>query len=282
MPKREAKFSNPLEDDDRICFGVVSDPHFGSKACQITALNYFAEEMKARGVKHVLCPGDIFTGIRVYPGHEFDRYALTVDEQEDSCIANLPKGFEWWMLGGNHDYSFISKCSGHNALLYLQSERDDVHYIGFDKAVVPLLPNVDCMLWHPSGGVPYSVSYRLQKGVEQLAFDELTSIVDGAKNNASVRFILAGHLHIQMQAMFGPIFGAQCGTFEGTTNYLKRKGLVPAIGGWIIEARLSKQTGMLKDFDAKFYLYPEIEDDWRNYKHSIDRKIKINPLFESF
>ena len=73
--------------------------------------------------------------------------------------------------------------------------------------------------------------------------------------------------------------GAQCGSFEGQTNYLKRKGLVPSIGGWIVKATLGL-NGLLKNFEAKYYIFNEIEDDYRNYKHSIpDSKIE-KPIFE--
>ncbi len=263
----------PLSDDTEIIFGVASDLHLGSNHVQITALNEFANECKKEGVKSILCAGDIFSGYKVYPGHELDVYAYTVDEQIESAVINIPTGLDWYMLGGNHDYSFI-KRGGHNSLLALEALRKDIKYVGYDEADIPLLDGVEAKLWHPSGGIPYSVSYRLQKGVEQLAYAELQSIVKGSKDKPTTRFVFGGHLHIQMQAMFGSVFGAQVGCFEGTTNYLKRKGLVPAIGAYIIKACLNKD-GLLKNFDAKFYMYPEIENDWMNYNHNIKNEVKI-------
>jgi len=257
--------------ETEIVFGVASDLHFGSHACQITALNQFAHICKKEGVKHIFVPGDVFSGLKVYPGHEYDVYALTAEEQEASLIRNLPTGFDWFALGGNHDYTFIKRGGGHNCLKRIESEREDFHYVGFDEATIPILNGVDMKLWHPSGGVPYSVSYRLQKGVEQVAYAELSNIIAGTKTSPSVRFLLAGHLHIQMQAMFGSIFGAQCGTFEGQTNYLKRKGLVPNIGGYIIKASLNSK-GMLTKFDSPFYMFEEIEHDWKSYSHSYEMK----------
>jgi hypothetical protein len=133
---------------------------------------------------------------------------------------------------------------------------------------------------HPSGGVPYAISYRLQKTVEQIAYSELSGIAYGSKERPSIRFVLSGHLHIQMQAMFGSILGLQAGCFEGQTNYLKRKGLFPSIGGWIIKASLGK-NGLLKNFEAKFYIFEEIIDDWENYHHTVDEETEIGkPLFE--
>lgn len=262
-----------------ITFGVVSDPHFGSKYCQITALNEFAQLMKKKGVKHVFCPGDLVTGFEVYPGHIHDVYALSAQEQEDTTLLNLPTGFEWYILGGNHDYSFIKRGGGYNIISVIASKRADVHYVGFDSVTIPILNNVDVLLGHPSGGVPYSASYRLQKNIEQITISELQNVVRGVKDKPSIRFVLLGHLHIQIQCLFGSIWGAQCGCFEGQTNYLKRKGLIPAIGGYIVKATLGN-NGMLKNFESKFYLFDEIENDWKNYKHSIPEQKITEPIFE--
>jgi len=264
--------------ETEIVFGVASDLHFGSKSCQITALNEFAEICRKKGVQHIFCPGDVVAGYNVYPGQQFDLYGLSAEEQESSTVRNLPQGFTWYMLGGNHDYAFIKKGGGHNPLLSISSQREDVQYVGFDEANIPILHGVEMKLWHPSGGVPYSISYRLQKGVEQVAYHELTRIVRGATDRPTIRFILSGHLHIQMQALFGSIFGCQCGTFEGQTNYLKRKGLTPNIGGYIVQASLG-QNGLLKNFDAKFYVFEEIEDDWRQYNHSVEQQKIERPVF---
>jgi UDP-2,3-diacylglucosamine pyrophosphatase LpxH len=276
---REPEKVPQLSNCNEVVFGIVSDPHFGSKSCQITALNKFSEIMKSKGVKHIFTPGDLTAGFNVYPGQIHDVYAIDAKEQEESVLLNLPLGFEWYVLGGNHDYSFIKRGGGYNIISVLASKRKDIHYIGFDEATVPILKNVDAVLAHPSGGVPYSYSYRLQKSIEQITMSELQKVVRGVKEKPTIRFVLLGHLHIQVQSMFGAIWGAQCGSFEGQTNYLKRKGLVPSVGGYIIKATLG-QNGLLKNFDSKYYMFDEIEDDWKNYKHSIPESKIEKPIFE--
>lgn len=270
----------PLESKE-IIFAIASDLHFGSKHCQITHLLEFLEICRKKGVKYVFIPGDLVAGYGVFPGQQFEVYAMSAEEQEDSVVLNMPEGFEYYALGGNHDYSYIKRV-GHNPLLTIEQLRDDFHYIGYDEADVPILPGVDVKLWHPSGGVPYAISYRLQKGIEQVAYQELAKLSLNVKEKPSIRFMLCGHLHVQMQGMFGSIFGAQCGTFEGQTNYLKRKGLHPLIGGYIIKADISRE-GILRSFSAKYYMFPnEIEDDWKNYKHSLDRTKIVTPIFDDF
>jgi hypothetical protein len=265
-----------------VRFAVASDLHFGSKACQITALNTFCEVARGRGIKHIFVPGDVVAGLGVYPGQINDLYAITSDEQVQSVLANLPRGFDWYLLGGNHDYSFI-KGNGHNIIQAIASQREDIHYLGFDDVEIPILNNVDAKLIHPSGGNPYAYSYKLQKNIEQISYSELRKMAWGSKEKPSIRFVFQGHLHTQVQAMFGSIFGAQCGCFEGTTNYLKRLGLTPTVGGYIISACLGS-NGLLYDYEARFFTYDEIENDWKNYHHnhkSDDSAEKIiKPLFE--
>jgi len=269
----------PLEDTE-IIFGVASDLHFGSKECQITHLKEFAEICRKKGVKYMFVPGDICAGYNVYPGQQFEVYALSAEEQEESVILNLPKGFQYYVIGGNHDYSFIKRGGGHNPMLSIEAQRSDFHYIGFDDADVPILPGVDMKMLHPSGGVPYSYSYRLQKNVEQIAYSELAKISRNIKDKPSIRFLLSGHLHIQLQSLFGTILGMQCGCFEGQTSYLKRKGLYPTVGGYIVQADMRKRDGMIMNFDTKFYVFPDhIEDDWKNYNHTITKPKVEKPLF---
>lgn len=265
--------------DTEIIFGVASDLHIGSKVVQLTALNEFCNICSKEGVEHIFCPGDVVAGYNVYPGQQFELYALSSEDQEESAIRNIPTGFTWYMLGGNHDYSFIKKGGGHNPILAIAKQRNDFHYVGFDDVTIPILDNVDVKMWHPSGGVPYSISYRLQKGVEQITYRELNNIVNGDKEKPTIRFVLGGHLHIQMQALFGSIFGAQCGTFEAQSNYLKKKGLFPNIGGYIIKACLGS-SGLLKNFEAKFYVFQEVKDDFRNYSHIIPEPKIDKPIFE--
>jgi len=262
---------------DEIAFGVASDLHFGSRCCQITALNEFVYQCRKEGVRHIFVPGDATAGVNVYKGQVQDIYATGATEQENSLLRNLPEGVEWYIMAGNHDWDFM-KSTGHNAILRISKAREDIHYVGSDDVEVPILHGVDLKMYHPTGGLPYAISYRLQKGVEQLAFAELYKIVTGVKKGPTVRFFLVGHLHIQLQAMFGPILGAQVGCFEGRTNYLKRKGYYPHIGGYIIKASLSKSR--IFRHEAPFLSYEEIEDDWKNYSHTWDEPTIEKPLFE--
>ncbi len=265
MQEPEKMITPIAGDQDEIVFGLCGDLHFGSRAVQITALNQFCDNCKSEGIKHIFVAGDIVDGYKVYRGQEHECYTSKADEQEDSALKNLPTGFEWYIMMGNHDYSFI-KSSGHNPLAALESRRDDIHYIGLDEVVVPLLKGVDMMLWHPGGGNAYAKSYKLQKKVEQIAFDELRKL--SFKNTKpTIRFIGSGHFHQQLDMTLGNMVCIQVGSFQGENRLSKTRAWSPVIGGYTVRAWLRKD-GNLDNYITRFWLKNEIEEDHKNYRHS--------------
>ena len=197
--------------------------------------------------------------LRVYG----NRQVAAVTEKEiwlaDQYTPEYP-GLTYYMLGGNHDYWHVVN-SGIDAVAKLCAGREDMVYLGYDVADIPLTDRVDIRLWHPSGGVPYAMSYRLQKALEQTAFEELTRAVT-ENENPRLRILLAGHMHIEVKFNRGPMLAAQVGCFEGMTNYLKRKGLYPQIGGSIFKVWLT-DSGLIQRVEYTFMPFNEIEDDWK-------------------
>ncbi len=158
-----------------IRFAVLSDPHFGSRHIQASALLRFLRvAYEDYDVMKFFWAGDMTAGYGVYRGQQNDLYAFSADDQIDSLCNTIPqwKGVKHIMIGGNHDYSFM-KANGHNVIKAAAKKRSDFIYAGFDQAEIPLL-EVDgkvvssAVLWHPSGGVPYALSYRGQKFAGQL------------------------------------------------------------------------------------------------------------------
>jgi len=269
----------------RILMAWLGDTHGGSKAQQITNLLKFIELAYERGVRHVLFAGDLFAGDQVYRGQLHDLFAIGAEKQFVVMLYVLPKlpGLKYYVIGGNHDYSFV-KANGYNVVAHFASQRDDVVYLGYDLADVPITDRVDVRLWHPSGGVPYAMSYRLQKGLEQMTSDELSAAIE-TQDNPRLRGVAAGHLHVSMTMWQGPIFGAQVGCFEGQTNYLKRKALFPKIGGYLIEWQVT-DSGLLQECTPKWQAFLEIEDDYKNYPELLEllregpETRDLEPLFQ--
>lgn len=261
----------------QIVFGVASDLHIGAKAYQPTALSRFVKDCKARGVTHILVPGDVFDGTGIYSGQDLEQYAPTAELQLESAIKTLPSGVQWIMIGGNHDYSWMSKAKGYNILARLETEREDVTFCGFDRAVIPLLPKVDALLWHGMGGSAYAKSYKLQNAVRNIAFDELRKLLnDGVE--PTIRFLFAGHWHIFAEIDDGGIECFLPGAFSGRNNLTDRLGVTPSIRGLIIEAEIDGK-GRLSRVRCDKLTYTEITDDWKNYQHEVKKCRTIQPLF---
>jgi len=246
-------------------WAAASDLHAGSAAAQKTAFHRFMRVATERyAVRHTLVSGDLLAGTRMYRGQEFDLYASGCDAQvEDLSNDYLPyiDGHEYMVIGGNHDYSFY-KTSGVDPLRLLAARRDDVRHCGWSSADVALTENCHVRMWHPSGGVPYALSYRGQKGAEQVAYQELATLAM-EQPAPRVRVLQIGHLHV-MGGPFsqGPIDVFQAGCFEGETSYLKEKGLVPTIGGYVFEAEVT-EAGLIRQLTVHRLRFAPVEGDYR-------------------
>jgi len=267
------------EEYGEFIIGIISDTHFGSKYAQITNLHRCMEELYRGGVRHVLFCGDLTAGDKVYRGQVHDLVTPSGPEQAALAVAYLPRyeGLTYYMIGGNHDFSFI-KENGYNVIKDVASKRDDIVYIGFDLADVPILPGVDARLWHPMGGVPYAYSYRMQKHVEEMAFAELQKVIE-RQHSPAVRALFAGHLHIRVLFDAGPIVCVQVPCFEGQTPFLKRKGKTPVIGGFIYEFRMTSNGVFVEDWPRRKN-FAEIPNDYLNYPVPIEETPRIDPVFE--
>ena len=275
-----------LVKNHRIVFGIVSDLHCGSKETQITNLRHFLSYARGQGVTTFFLPGDIFAGFGVYREQIVDLYLYDADSQIAAAkeVLGIRPEERWFVLGGNHDFSFM-RNGGVDAVWQFCRDYDNVFYLGYDAADIPLTPQVGVRLWHPSGSVPYASSYRLQKGMERMAYEQVRDIgkwvvggdgprqleqliADSRESNPVVKVIIAGHLHIDAKVHQGGVLGIQAACFEGQTNYLKRKSLSPQIGGYIVELILD-DSGMIVGERIEFRTYRPIERDYLNYPLSV-------------
>ena len=267
------------EEYGEFIIGSISDTHFGSKYAQITNLRAYVKQLYQEGVRHVLFSGDLTAGHNVYRGQIHDLVTPSGPEQGALAVAYLPAhdGLTYYMIGGNHDFSFI-KENGYNVVKDVASQRKDIVYLGFDLADVPLLPGVDVRLWHPMGGVPYAYSYRMQKHVEEMAFAELQKVIE-RQHSPSVRALFAGHLHIRVLFDAGPIVCVQVPCFEGQTPFLKRKGKTPVIGGFIYEFKMTSTGVFVEDWPRRKN-FAEIPNDYLNYPVPVEEEPRPEPIFE--
>lgn len=272
----------------RIRFAVGGDVHFGSRHMQASALLRFIRlAVDEYDIKHFLWTGDMTAGVGVYRGQQNDLYAFSAEDQLQSFVRTIPEydGVRHIMIAGNHDYSFM-KQNGFNIVRTACERRDDFTYAGFDYAEIPLMSNeqgqvtASAVLWHPSGGVPYALSYRGQKMAAEVTRQELAEIVMEEKHSPTVRFVFWGHLHVSDIFPHGPIWVIGPGCFEGTSGYLAQKGLRPVIQGMIIEADITDR-GLVSGVHIHPIPFLEQEDDYRAaWVPSLSRDAEyIEPVF---
>lgn len=263
-------------------FGAMSDWHDGSKAAQISARNKAIEIMYKEGVRDIIVVGDINAGNKVYKGQELDNVSMRPDHQTAITERYCPRydGLRYHIMGGNHDYSHIIH-GGNDALEALCGRRDDFEWYGYDLVTVRLTEDVDALAWHPMGGSAYAMSYKSQKMVEQLAFQQLTEVI---KKNATpkVRFVFVGHWHnIFMWYEKGPINVFHTGGFEGQNNLTRRVGWIdPKITAMIISGEITKDRNLIRRLRIEPMNFMEMENDYLNYPVPQKEQRVPEPLFQ--
>ncbi|MDP2325817.1 MAG: hypothetical protein Q8N51_17575, partial [Gammaproteobacteria bacterium] len=86
-----------------------------------------------------------------------------------------------------------------------------------------LVDGVDVYLTHGAGGVAYARSYKMQRRIEQFAPEQKPEVY------------LIGHFHSWAHLpMYRNVDAWTIGCFQSQTDYLKRLGLYPEIGGLIM------------------------------------------------
>jgi DNA polymerase II small subunit/DNA polymerase delta subunit B len=235
----------PVVGDEQI-IAAISDTHSGSKYAQRSQLRDFIQYAYSLGVRQVAHSGDWLDGC--YDHGRFELSHHGIDDQTRDAIETLPKldGLSYWGICGNHDQTFTARV-GVEVGPYIEQRfksagRSDVHMVGNASAYLRIRGAL-IHLWHPKGGVPYAISYRLQKQVEAYS--------PGLKPD----MLLTGHLH-----KFGRIvergvhaFCVPC--FQGPGSAFSNS-LVgqPAVGGLILRWRIT-QNGTLRSVSDELVSY---------------------------
>lgn len=227
-----------------MMLGFIGDTHGSSAEEKNDELHTFYDLCVTEGVTDVLHTGDITAGHNVYPGQVYDLREVGCDAQSDALVRRYPQrdGITTHFITGNHDYSHY-KHAGVDIGRLIASQRPDMHYLGRYGATVELSPGFTVYVLHMDGGVPYSISYRRQK------------IVEGFIGGTKPRIFISGHdhQHIYFDYRNVQVFGTGC--FEGQSDFLRRKGIEPKVGGWIVNVKLDDNGAIrrIKPEWVKFY-----------------------------
>ena len=220
-----------IEIGEEYKFGAIADTHLCSKEEKLEALHAFYKMCKDEGVTDIYHAGDVIAGQGVYRGQEYEIHTFGADNQVAYCAENYPReeGVTTHFILGNHDYIYYQQI-GLDVGKAISEKRDDMNYLGVFEADVKVGNTTLIRLIHPGGGMPYAMSYRMQKYVEQIA------------SGKKPRIIVSGHQHTAMDFFYRNIYVLQAGCFEGQTMLILRKGINPVVGGYIVTVKLSNDN----------------------------------------
>lgn len=241
-----APISLPMYHKSAKC-AAVSDIHFGhimSRPDLLPVVYQIAEERK---VEKIYFCGDCFEGEGSYKMQRWELSLHGADQQRDYALKVWPKSeiIIEMVHGTSHETSFMEK-SGHNILetfvRLAQAEKNlKVKYIGEEgvgNRGTSEINGINFQLFHPSGGIPYGISLRLQKLIE--------SLVAVMETNNTQKVLLNGHLHVALFMMYKGMAGFFVPCLEEQTEYLASKGLIPWLGMWIIEVSMDKEENITR------------------------------------
>lgn len=222
--------------DTHIKFGYYSDPHVGIKQFSEKLWMLMLSRFKVEGITNVYCPGDNLEGMSGRPGHiyELAHVGATAQVRYASQLFSVaPDGMHFYIIDGNHDQWFKQKADiGLVAGEMLAEKNKNVTFLGEWEADVQLAKGVLMRLYHANDGTAYADSYKLQKLIE--------SFTGGHKPN----LVLSGHYHKQVAIFRRNVFGFECGTLCGQSQFMRGKKLPAHMGFGIIELWVSKRGGI--------------------------------------
>jgi len=218
---------NLLQNGDWVKWGIISDQHICSIHEELVALNNFyriCEEEKARGV---ICAGDFTSGNgTVYRGQMQDLKIIGEDKQINYACSVYPQtSLTTYTISGNHDLDLYKQC-GSDILQKIADKREDIVYLGKMCATLEQ-DGLRFMVRHGEGGLGGIRSYKPQRMLDNMKVEDICDIT------------LVGHWHVSLHIpkyRDSVVILPAC--FESQSDYLIKKGLVPDVGGCILEMKV--------------------------------------------
>lgn len=221
-PKKRKRIGDELV--HKVAF--ISDLHFGSRYQCLEELHDFCKVAKKRGVKTLVCVGDISDGLKMHNGMEEEQFLHKPKDILNYLVDNYPKGFDKNLfITGNHDFS-LQKHGCVNIGESLAEERQDLIYIGHDSGYVTIDGDLSIYLHHGVGGCAEERTKRQQ--------DMALKLVSVCKRDLP-HMLVTGHCHAEsLLPRYMGMFCLSLGCFQRQTPYLKERGLYPDVSGMIM------------------------------------------------
>jgi len=230
---------------EHIRFGYYSDPHVGHKEFREELWHIMLQRFKDEGIKRVYCPGDNLEGMSGRPGHIYELAHVGLDAQLDEAVRlfGLAPELEFYTIDGNHDLWYKSKNSAGAVPGKLLAARcPNVTYLGEWEADIELANGVVMKLFHANDGTAYADSYKLQK------------LIESFQGGSKPQLVLSGHYHKQIALFRRNIFGFECGTLCGQSEWMRGKKIQAHMGFGIIELWVSpRKEGGIERLRHEFF-----------------------------
>ena len=192
------------------------------------------------------------------------------------CDIYAPKldGLSYYVMGGNHDWKHVI-VAGRDPIRMLCDQRDDMIYGGYNAWGIPLTEKAHIRLVHPAGGVSYARSYKLQKGIENLAFEALREAMR-VDLPPIVSILVMGHYHLTNYSPEPPLYGLLAGCFQAQTDFMKVRNMVPHIAGIILQLKVNDR-GRIGETGYRIISFDEIKEDWKAWPTPEIALPNVNP-----
>ena len=225
------------------CFGFTSDWHVGNKYVEEECLLDYLDTLKDYGIKVLFHGGDVVDGTGVYLGQINDLLPDCVNLQGQidyfNKLIKTDKKLQKYFISGNHCLKNYRK-QGVDPVKIICDNRSDAEYLGqyYGRAK---LKDVLLEIAHPSGAAPYSKEYRILTYLRDRPVDSYPDILG------------IGHLHAALFKETQGVLSYILGSFLGDTDYTRRRGISPSVGGWIVE--LDIEDGNIKKVKSEWVKY---------------------------
>lgn len=239
---------------NRVRIGVISDTHLGSIYQQLSLLHSAYEDFETNNVDFAVCVGDVSDGApNMHKGMIHEQFIYTYSEIIDYITDVFPKSnkFSTYITPGNHDLSWVKNDSG-NVVLDLIKRRSDMIYIDpFDKTIQGKNGEIILSLVHPSCGMSYALSYRVQKILDTILHEALSNFHYNSLGNSEFvkkipHAVLVGHLHSFCYLIKGGVSGMLVPSLQSTSGYLASKGLSSTVGWMIVDFQFDERGHIFK------------------------------------
>jgi len=214
-----------------VKWGIIADQHICSTHEQLDLLHEFYKIAEEEKVKGVIAAGDFTAGNgTVYKGQMQDLKIIGEDKQINYACSVYPQtNLITYTISGNHDLDLYKQC-GSDILQKICDKREDIVYLGKMNATLEQ-DGLRFMVRHGEGGLGAIRSYKPQR------------ILDTTRPEDICDVSVIGHYHVQLDMPYRNSIVILPACFEAQSEYLSRKGLMPDVGGCILNMKVATIDG---------------------------------------